>query len=313
MEKILHLQRTIGNPVVQRLIESGTIQAKLRIGQPNDAYEMEADRLADRVMRMPAPDMPVQSPGVTPGIESSINSLKGGGQPLSPSTRAYFEPRFGTDFSHVRVHTGARAVQTAGAINAKAYTVGNNIVFNHSEYSPGTTSGKTLLAHELTHTIQQNSSQIRQKGYNGLSDNIIQRRFEPENASEAMVGQLFVLSEPYLVIGFGGSFAHLYKGDIVKVLRWENNRDFVTAIQYFNFRLNNNGSFFSVPKYLLRPYKPANTGDLAYYGTEIDQQAASIKRGRKDLDNAQNIPGSLGQAERRRIPGLQHTRQRDLN
>jgi hypothetical protein len=208
VEQILHLQETLGNQAVQRLIKKGTLQAKLKIGQPNDKYEQEADRIADRVMSMPEPkrslvtghsssvqrestcpeceekegiqtkplveqttplvqrqveeeepvqakQAPNQAPAVTSNIESSVNSLKGGGQPLPESTRSYFEPRFGADFRQVRVHTDSHAAETAKSINAKAFTKGKDVVFGTGQYSPGTSSGKRLLAHELTHTLQQ--------------------------------------------------------------------------------------------------------------------------------------------------------------
>jgi hypothetical protein len=318
VEQIFHLQRTIGNQAVQRLIKSGTIQAKLKIGQPNDKYEMEADRVAEKVMRMPEPkqssvnshwslgkqvtpliqkqelpeeeeeknqeeeeeqiqtkpigdqvmrvpetscpecneekkeepiqtkpiahqitplvqrqvgseeeeeplqtkllhrqeteeeeEEPIQtklmqndqlhrqkgepeeeeketvqrqeqkpekekdelgnlqpkgntgsSPNVTPSIASNISSLKGGGQPLTASTRSFFESRFGADFSHVRVHTDSKAAETASSINAKAFTKGRDVVFNSGQYSPGTSSGKRLLAHELTHVVQQGEREL---------------------------------------------------------------------------------------------------------------------------------------------------------
>lgn len=195
-DRAKHLQRTMRNQEVQRLIKSGTLQAKLEIGQPNDIYEREADRLADHVMRMTEGSLvngdssfvqrraeflefpekeedvlqrqpmdekeelvqakrnSVQTPQATPGIESRINSLKGGGQPLSESTRSFFEPRFGTDFGRVRIHTGAEAAQTAQSVNARAFTIANNIVFNGNQYSPESNSGKQLLAHELTHVTQ---------------------------------------------------------------------------------------------------------------------------------------------------------------
>jgi len=92
---------------------------------------------------------------VTSNIESGVNSLKGGGQPLPDSTRSYFEPRFGADFSQVRVHTDSKAADTAKSINAKAFTKGKDVVFGSGQYSPGTSSGKHLLAHELTHVVQQ--------------------------------------------------------------------------------------------------------------------------------------------------------------
>jgi hypothetical protein len=247
VKQILYLQQTAGNRAVNRLI-----QAKFKVGPPNDIYEKEADRVADKVMKMPESSLvqrestcpeceekekeeggiqtkslsrqitpwiqrktlktddedvnaklmdtnrlqreeveeekekqpffqkkeesqeedkketPVlaklatgSTPSVSPGTESGINSLKGGGQPLSGSTRAFFEPRLGVDFSQVRVHTDTRAAQAAQSINAKAFTTGRDIVFGSGQYSPGTSSGKHLLAHELTHVAQQNSNELR--------------------------------------------------------------------------------------------------------------------------------------------------------
>jgi len=96
-----------------------------------------------------------QAPAVTSNIESVINSIRGGGQPLPESTRSYFEPRFGTDFSQVRVHTDSKAAETAKSVNAKAFTTGKDVVFDAGQYAPETSSGNTLLAHELTHVVQQ--------------------------------------------------------------------------------------------------------------------------------------------------------------
>ena len=95
---------------------------------------------------------------VTSSVESSINSLKGGGHPLPESTRKYFEPRFGSDFSQVRVHTDPQAGNIARSINAKAFTTGQDVFFNRGQYSPETSGGKLLLAHELTHVMQQNKT-----------------------------------------------------------------------------------------------------------------------------------------------------------
>jgi hypothetical protein len=81
--------------------------------------------------------------------------LRSPGQPLDPATRAFFEPRFGHDFSKVRVHADTKAAESARAVNATAYTVGQDIAFESQHYAPNTTSGKRLLAHELAHVIQQ--------------------------------------------------------------------------------------------------------------------------------------------------------------
>lgn len=183
IEQIMHLQRTVGNRAVTRLIRSGVLQAKLKIGLPNDIYEQEADRMAERVVSMPEPGggiannrkpmvqrascpekeneeaqldaAPSVTPEVTPGIESEINAMKGGGQPLPESTRNFFEPRFGADFSGVRIHNDSHAAQTAQAINAKAFTTGRDVFFNTGQYAPGSSSGDRLIAHELTHVMQQ--------------------------------------------------------------------------------------------------------------------------------------------------------------
>ena len=108
---------------------------------------------------------------VNSNLESHILSLKGGGWSLSENDRAFFEPRFGYDFSHVRVHADTRAAESARAVNARAFTVGQDVVFGAGQYSPDITEGKRLLAHELTHVVQQasptvvgsGSSQIRQQ------------------------------------------------------------------------------------------------------------------------------------------------------
>ena len=81
--------------------------------------------------------------------------LRSPGQALSPESRRVMEPRFGRDFSRVRVHTDARAATSAQALNALAYTVGRNVVFGAGQCSPGTSQGDRLVAHELTHVVQQ--------------------------------------------------------------------------------------------------------------------------------------------------------------
>lgn len=171
-DHILHLQRTVGNQAVQRLYKAGLIQAKLTVGAPNDAFEQEADRVADRVMRMPDPQLqrePLKeederlrkkelagaSYELGPDAEKQVQSLQGGGRPLPETVRAFMEPRFGVDFGSVRLHTDASAAESARAIDAQAYTLGRNIVFGEGRYAPDTSEGKHLLAHELTHVVQQ--------------------------------------------------------------------------------------------------------------------------------------------------------------
>jgi hypothetical protein len=98
-----------------------------------------------------------QTQEVTPDLEARIQGPRGGGQPLDPATRAFMEPRFGHDFSQVRIHTGSRAAKTAQALNARAFTVGRDIVFGAGQYALGASAGQRLLAHELTHVVQQSA------------------------------------------------------------------------------------------------------------------------------------------------------------
>lgn len=89
---------------------------------------------------------------IPPVVHDVLNST---GEPLNESTRAFMEPRFGHDFSGVRVHTDARAAESAGAVNAHAYTVGEDVVFAPGQYQPSTERGNALIAHELSHVLQQ--------------------------------------------------------------------------------------------------------------------------------------------------------------
>ena len=167
------------------------IQTKLEIGAPNDRGEQEAERVADRVMRMPDPSIGTRSaslavqrlcaeceeeaqrqpvedeeevrmkrasgatPEIAPGLQTRISALCSGGQPLSPALRGFFEPRFGHDFGQVHLHQGRQASEAARALGARAYTLGQDVVFGQGEYRPESDQGRRLIAHELTHVVQQ--------------------------------------------------------------------------------------------------------------------------------------------------------------
>jgi hypothetical protein len=94
-------------------------------------------------------------PGAASGLETQLNAMRGGGQSLAPSTRAFMESRFGDDFSQVRIHSDSQASKAARALQAQAFTRGQDIFFATGQYQPDTPHGRQLLAHELTHTIQQ--------------------------------------------------------------------------------------------------------------------------------------------------------------
>ncbi len=94
-------------------------------------------------------------PQVSPHVQSQINSLRNGGRPLPDTARAFFEPRFGVDFGGIRIHDNEQASQLSQALGARAFTVGQEIMFGRGQYAPSSSDGRKLLAHEITHTIQQ--------------------------------------------------------------------------------------------------------------------------------------------------------------
>lgn len=191
------MQHAYGNQRTQRFLNGRCLQKKLTVNQPGDAYEQEADRVADMVMRMPdaaagssLPNIASLGSGSTlrrcscgqssssgeceeckakgslqrssDAVSASTEAppivhdvLRSPGRPLDHATRSFLEPRFGRDFSGVRVHTGQEAAKSAEAVEAAAYAVGNSIVFNAGRYAPASAAGRRMLAHELTHVAQQ--------------------------------------------------------------------------------------------------------------------------------------------------------------
>ncbi len=194
MEKASQLQPETVAPTAAA---NTVVQCTLTVGAANDPLEQEADAVADRVMRMPVSssrsintgDVPsirrkcahceeeqaqrkplaadIQRKGSEGGmiapdaVTNQINRTRGSGSNMDTSTQSFMESRFGTDFSGVNIHTGDTAVQMSRDLNARAFTVGNDIYFNQGEYNPGSDSGRHLLAHELTHTVQQGSAQSK--------------------------------------------------------------------------------------------------------------------------------------------------------
>lgn len=167
-----------------------TLQTKLSISEPGDHYEQEADRIADQVMQMPEPIIKPEVESEKEGfvqrkaISNSITFLqpsstvqdqsskmpsivdevlRSPGQPLDTETRTFMESRFGHDFGSVRIHTDAKAVESAQAVDSLAYTVRQNIAFGAKKYEPKTANGQRLLAHELVHVIQQGYAPLQQE------------------------------------------------------------------------------------------------------------------------------------------------------
>ena len=163
--------------------DKAKLQTKLAVNEPGDDYEREADRVADQVMRMPDAAVQAQSEssadastphshdepvggglriqslqdreGVAGESVSDFVSQLGAGAPLDGVSRAFFEPRFGYRFGNVRIHTGPHADAAAAGVRARAFTIGRDVVFARDQFAPRSAGGATLLAHELTHVVQQ--------------------------------------------------------------------------------------------------------------------------------------------------------------
>jgi Domain of unknown function (DUF4157) len=185
--EVRRLHRTIGNRSVGAVLG---VQAKLTVGRVGDAYEREADRVAVEVMHrlvaptaaQPADAGPVgtHAPGIVRGAQRQAPSTgsnardvhgalfgqavaghRGRGAPLDPGLQRAMGEIMGADFGGVRVHSGAEPDRLSGAIQATAFTVGQDVFFRGSSYNPRTRSGQALIAHELTHVVQQNGSRVR--------------------------------------------------------------------------------------------------------------------------------------------------------
>jgi hypothetical protein len=137
--------------------------------------------------------------GFDHGTENNLSAppivhevLRSPGQPLDAETRAFMEPRFGHDFSQVRVHTDDKAITSAQEVNALAYTVGRNIVFSRGQYEPTKAEGKKLLAHELTHTLQQDSG----SPHSSLPNQLLVGRPGDRSETEAERFAQFIVAPP---------------------------------------------------------------------------------------------------------------------
>jgi outer membrane protein OmpA-like peptidoglycan-associated protein len=195
-DRVRAYQRT---PAVRHILRAPQLQPKLKIGAVDDPAEREADRVADQVMRMPAPaasdnlhrgevgslrrkcacggsmecadcgttgEAQLQrraagggKPGIAPQIVHEV--LRAPSLPLDDDTRAFMEPRFGQDFGDVRVHADRKAGESARKVNALAYTVGQDVVFGAGQFAPHSGRGRGVLAHELAHVVQQRGSIAR--------------------------------------------------------------------------------------------------------------------------------------------------------
>jgi hypothetical protein len=172
------------------------IQAKLTIGEVGNKYEQEADRVAkdvvqrintsstqtdnvqrqetEELQRKPLPEIVQRKEAIAGGeastdLDNAINSARGSGQPLDPNLQQSMGQAIGADFSKVRVHTDSQADRLNRSIQAKAFTTGQDLFFRQGEYNPGSRGGQELIAHELTHVVQQNGDGLQKRKSNECS------------------------------------------------------------------------------------------------------------------------------------------------
>jgi hypothetical protein len=214
------LRATAGPTIVPQgpsRLQSPPLLAKLAVGRPDDPLEATADRIADAVVNMPpdnagSPDTPSapaengnppklagEGDGVlAPEYSLAVSAVQSGGRSLVGSERAFMESRFGFDFSRIRIHDQARADTAAKSVGALAYTLGTDVVFRSGVYNEGTLSGRWLLAHELSHVIQQSC------GGTQTSREVIRRKPDPDVPSTSVQKLPSQLQDPISVSALPG-------------------------------------------------------------------------------------------------------------
>jgi len=145
------LQRAAVTPTITP-VHSGILQRCSNGVECAECRQKRVEREGEGKLQRAAINSASTNTSIPPIVHEILSSS---GQPLNTGTRAFMEPRFGHDFSQVRVHTDAKAAESARAVNALAYTVGRNVVFGEGQYAPETSEGRRLMAHELTHVVQQ--------------------------------------------------------------------------------------------------------------------------------------------------------------
>jgi hypothetical protein len=150
---VLHLQRSVGNRAVSQFL------AATQPPVPQVQRQAEEEELQEKPLLQRQEETSQPTGG---DLEGRLAGYKGHGSPLAEEARAFMEPRFGADFSEVRVHTGDEAAHLARDLKARAFTQGQDIFFEQGGYDPGTKPGKRLLAHELTHIVQQGGGRMAQ-------------------------------------------------------------------------------------------------------------------------------------------------------
>ncbi|NEP03102.1 MAG: DUF4157 domain-containing protein [Symploca sp. SIO2E9] len=273
--------------------QGNLIQGKLTIGQAGDKYEQEADQVASEVVRQINAPAPIQTalddsiqtreeeeedknelrrkpmvqlePGdggmvAPPNLEASIQRARGSGVPLSKKIRQPMDQAFGADFSRVRIHTDAHSDQLNRSIQARAFTTGQDIFFRQGAYNPGSRGGQELIAHELTHVVQQNGSAV-------------QRQSEAQRLSIQANSALLPIQRNSIAIGLVKDVAtsDITKEYIYELLKSHELSEYVDAIKeavfcYFDFRISKWLGIREYLKYITSYISPFMTAFLTVEG-----------------------------------------------
>lgn len=175
------LNRKPAHETIQRQEDE---EEELQLKRSDGAVQrQEQDEEEDLIQPKEAPGA---GPALTASTESAISGLRGGGAPLPASERAFFEPRFGRSFADVRIHDGPAADKASRGINARAFTLGTDIAFAHGEHKPRTEAGRRLMAHELTHVVQQGGATIQKASLPTNDDKALET--EPDKMRAKVLG-----------------------------------------------------------------------------------------------------------------------------
>jgi peptidoglycan hydrolase-like protein with peptidoglycan-binding domain len=287
---IMRLQRSYGNKYTEQLLKYTAAQPKLTVSQPDDIYEREADRIADIVTQkhsalevqrdssdedeevMTAPVSQLQRDSsdeeeeiqtmasedqtveLADNLEDRINSARGGGHPLPDAALKRMERGFGVDFSAVNVHTGTLSNDLNRDLSARAFTTGKDIFFAEGEYNTGSDGGQKLLAHELTHVVQQNQAGLTQrvgaKEHPIVMDAAHQQRGEGiQRAGESIEAQPNAGTSIHPVLTFGGT------NDVTAVKEFKQK---LATARGENMPANPSGVFDAVTRDALTIFQRAN-------------------------------------------------------
>jgi len=226
----LDISRTVLHP------QSAAVQARLDVGQP-EQDEQQAERIADRVMRMPASGRSIDCGAGTSAaseaqqiggaftpylnsqtkteaessspLEAALGHGRGRGAPLPDEARAFFEPRFGYDFEHVRIHADSEAAAAARQLGAQAFTHGADLYFGTARYQPHSAGGRRLLAHELAHVVQQGEASSGRSAIQRFPDASTTYRVQSGDSLQGLAAK------------FGVSVTELVAANSDKVRTWK--------------------------------------------------------------------------------------------